>query len=393
MPAAVAAAASRRPALARRVLATAMFIGTLDRVVIPPMLLTIAADLNLPFKRVAFVASAYYLLYGVMQLLWGVLADRFGRVAVLRCTLAVGAVGGLASAASTGYWSLLAGRATAGAVLGAIAPTVIVYIGDTVPAEERQHAMADLLAIVALGTAAGITLGGLCASYLSWRVAFAVPAVAAAAAALLVGRLQEPTRPPSRGFGRQLLSVAADPWVILVCAFALVEGALVLGVVTYLVPALEASGFSAAVAGLAVAVYGLSDFGWTRLARRSLARLAPQGMIAAGAGLMATGLTIGAFSVSLVGVAILGGLLGGGFVFMHSTFQAWAVDLIPDARGTVLALFATSMFAGGSLATVIFGSLAADSRFSLIFAAAAIVSLLLGVVAAFARRRYAFART
>lgn len=77
---------------------------------------------------------------------------------------------------------------------------------------------------------------------------------------------------------------------------------------------------------------------------------------------------------------------------MHSTFQAWAVDLIPDARGTVLALFATSMFAGGSLATVIFGSLASDSHFSAIFASPAIVCLPLGAAAAFARRRYALTR-
>jgi predicted MFS family arabinose efflux permease len=369
-----------------------MFIGTLDRVVMPPMLLTIAADLDLSFGRVTFVASAYYLLYGVMQLLWGVLADRFGRVAVLRFTLAVGAAGGLLSAMSTGYSSLLAGRATAGAVLGAIAPTVIVYIGDSVPAAQRQHAMADLLAIVALGTAAGITLGGISASYLSWRVAFALPACAAAVAAILVGRLPEPARGDRRPLAQQLARVLTEPWVILVCAFALVEGAIVLGVVTYLVPALEASGFSAAVAGLAVAIYGLSDFGWTRLARRSLGRLGPQGMIAAGAALMAVGLVIGASSVSLVGVAILGALLGGGFVFMHSTFQAWAVDLIPDARGTVLALFATSMFAGGSLATFVFGSLASSSQFSAIFASSAAVIVPLGVAAAVARRRYGLGR-
>jgi predicted MFS family arabinose efflux permease len=96
--------------------------------------------------------------------------------------------------------------------------------------------------------------------------------------------------------------------------------------------------------------------------------------------------------VSLVGVAILGALLGGGFVFMHSTFQAWAVDLVPDARGTVLALFATSMFAGGSLATFVFGSLASSSQFSAIFASSAAVIVPLGVAAAVARRRYGLGR-
>jgi len=54
---------------------------------------------------------------------------------------------------------------------------------------------------------------------------------------------------------------------------ALVEGAVILGFLTFLAPSLETVGFSPAVAGLAVGLYGLAVLGWTRVVKLVANRL------------------------------------------------------------------------------------------------------------------------
>lgn len=45
-------------------------------------------------------------------------------------------------------------------------------------------------------------------------------------------------------------------------------------------------------------------------------------------------------------------LVAGGFAFMHSTLQTWATEVVPEARATVISLFAGALFAGSGVATV-----------------------------------------
>ena len=44
-------------------------------------------------------------------------------------------------------------------------------------------------------------------------------------------------------------------------------------------------------------------------------------------------------------------MAGTGFPMAHSTLQARATELVPDMRGTAVALFAFSLFIGGGLGT------------------------------------------
>src|SRR5215208_7842760 len=97
------------------------------------MLLTIAAGLGASLAEVATVASAYYLMYGAMQPVWGVLSDRLGRVRVIRLTLAGAAIASVASAVAPSLGALLVARAGAGALFAGVIPTALVYVGDTVP--------------------------------------------------------------------------------------------------------------------------------------------------------------------------------------------------------------------------------------------------------------------
>ena len=373
----------------------AAFFSSFDRFVVAPMLVTIAAALGASLAEVTAMASLYYLLYGGMQPVWGMLSDRLGRVLVVRLTLFGVMVTGVLSALAPNLTTLVAARALVGGLFAAVIPAALVYVGDTIGMGFRQKALADLMAASAVGTALAAVLGGLAAYLDAWRLAFAAPALASGVLALLLARLPEPEgfAPEEReGPLVQLGRVLGRPWAVAVVGIAMVEGAVILGFLTFLAPSLENDGFSPAVAGLAVGLYGLAVLGWTRAVKLVSDRLGPAALILIGGGMLALGYASGAVGQSLVSVAIAAVFVGGGFAFMHSTLQTWATEVAPEARATVISLFAAALFAGSGVATMAAAPLAEIGSFDLLFGLAAIVAVPLGLFAALARHRYAGCR-
>ena len=370
----------------------AAFFSSFDRFAVAPMLVTIAASLGASLSEVAATASLYYLLYGVMQPVWGMLSDQVGRVHVMRLTLFGATLAGVISALAPNLGVLVATRALVGGLFAAVIPAALVYVGDTVGMDSRQKALADLMAASAIGTALATALGGLAAYLDAWRIAFAAPALAGGVLVLLLRHLPEP-----EGFALeeregplvQIGRVLGRPWAVAVVVIAAVEGAVILGFLTFLAPSLESDGFSPAVAGLAVGLYGLAVLGWTRAVKLVSDRRGPAALILIGGGMLALGYASGALGQSLASVGIAAVLVGGGFAFMHSTLQTWATEVVPEARATVISLFAAALFVGSGVATTVAAPLAEAGRFGLLFATAAVVAVPLGLFAALARWRYA----
>jgi predicted MFS family arabinose efflux permease len=374
-----------------RLLQLAAFFSSFDRFVVAPMLVTIAAALGASLAEVAATASLYYLLYGGMQPVWGTLSDRLGRVRVMRLTLFGAAVAGVLSAAAPNLAVLVAARALAGGLFAAVVPASLVYVGDTVGMDSRQKALADLMAASAVGTALATVVGGLAAYLDAWRLAFAAPALAGVALAVLLARLPEPKGFDAEGSEGPLVQVGrvlGRPWAVVVVGIALVEGAVILGCLTFLAPSLESVGFSPAVAGLVVGLYGLAVLGWTQAVKLVANRLGAWALIFIGGGMLALGCASAAGGQSLASVSAAAVLIGGGFAFMHSTLQTWATEVVPEARATVVSLFAAALFAGSGVSTTVAAPLAEAGSFDLLFALAAVVAIPLALFAGLARRRY-----
>jgi predicted MFS family arabinose efflux permease len=375
----------------QRLLQLAAFFSSFDRFAIAPMLLTIAASFGASLTEVAATASLYYLLYGLMQPVWGMLSDRLGRVSVMRLTLFGAAFAGILSSLAPNLTVLIVARALAGGLFAAVIPASLVYIGDTVGMGSRQKALADLMAASAVGTALATVFGGLAAYLDGWRIAFAGPALAGAALAVLLARLPEPmalSDQKREGPVVQAGRVLVQPWALTVVGIALVEGAVILGFLTFLAPSLESVGFSPAVAGLAVGLYGLAVLGWTRIVKLIANRLGASALILIGAGMLSLGYASGAVGQALASVSAAAILVGGGFAFMHSTLQTWATEVVPEARATVVSLFAAALFAGSGVAAMAAAPLAEAGSFDLLFAIGALVAVPLGLFAGLARHRY-----
>jgi MFS family permease len=120
-----------------------------------------------------------------------------------------------------------------------------------------------------------------------------------------------------------------------------------------------------------------------------VARRIPAALIlAGGAALLMIGYLIAGATQSVAAILAASVLAGGAYAFMQSTFQTWATDVVPEARGTATSLFSTSIFAGAALATAGVAGLASANRYSSLFVIAAIATLPVLIIGSLARWQY-----
>ncbi|GGL00105.1 MFS transporter [Mangrovihabitans endophyticus] len=372
-----------------RLLQAASFVSTMDRFTMPPMLIVTARALGVPLSSVVHTASVYFLAYGLMQPVWGIVSDRLGRVRTLRITLLVAAFATAGSACAATVTQLGVARALAGAAFSAAIPAGLIYVGDTVPGRRRQTEVTNLMAGVALGTAVASAGAGALAQATSWRVAFVVSALCALTLVFLLRGLPEPVTDRPAGhllapLGRMIRSRAT----LLVLLLAFAEGGVLLGVLTLLPPAVEHGGASAAVAGAVTAVYGIAVLVFARVAGVLSRRWPVWRLIGAGALAAVAGCTLAAVSRTPVAAAAVAALIGLAWAAMHSSLQTWATEVLPSARATVVSGFAGALFAGSALSSALVAGPAEAGRYGAAFAALAIVAVPLGIGATLARARW-----
>jgi predicted MFS family arabinose efflux permease len=352
------------------------------------MLVIVAADLGASLAQTTAIASGYYLAYGLCQPVWGVFSDRFGRIRLMRATLIAAAAAGVLSAFAPGLGALVVVRALTGAFFGAIIPASLTYVGDTADDVHRQPALSDLMAAVALGTALATAVAGVLAQLASWRLVYAVPPVLAIVCCVALGRLPEPRRDTRLGLATTVRRTMYNRWVVVVVTLALVEGAVVLGILTLLAPALQSRGVDASSAGLAIAAYGVSVLLATRVVKVVSRRLPMATLMGVGGTAAVLAYTTLALHITIATVLTAALLLGVTWAFLHSSLQTWATSVLPQARGTVVALFAAFLFAGSSLAASAAAPLGDHGQWSLLFALSSAVALVLTFAAVLGYRAY-----
>jgi predicted MFS family arabinose efflux permease len=372
-----------------RLLQATAFVSTMDRFAMPPMLVVIAHALDAPLAPVVHTASIYFLAYGLMQPVWGVVSDRLGRVRTLRITLVAAAAAGAGSACVSTVTQLGVARGLAGAAFSAAIPASLIYVGDTVPGPRRQTAVTNLMIGVALGTALASAGAGALAQAAGWRVAFIVSSAGALILALLLRGLPEPaTERPVESLlaplGRLIRSRAA----LLVLLLAFTEGGVLLGALTLLPAAVESTGVSAALAGAVTAVYGLAVLIFARVAGVLSRRRPVWQLIGTGAVAAVAACTLAAFSQRPWTAAGVATLIGLAWAAMHSSLQTWATEVLPSARAAVVSGFAGSLFAGSALSSALLAGQAGAGRYGTAFAALAIAAVPLGVLATVGRARW-----
>jgi predicted MFS family arabinose efflux permease len=246
-----------------------------------------------------------------------------------------------------------------------------------------------VLTASATGIALATVGAGVVADLLGWRVVPGLSAAAAVGLGVALRKLPEPERAPSAGNPLHAVrAVFASGWGRLVLGIVLAEGAVVLGVLTYVAPAAQSLGWSAAVAGLVAAAFGIGALGCSRLVRALVARVSSPGIAAIGGLCLVVAWAVPAVSVSVPTLAVAGFGVGASWAFLHTTLQTWATEMVPSARATAVALFATSLFLGSAIGTAVAAPAADAGAYGPIFAWATLAAAPVALVAWWGRRRW-----
>jgi EmrB/QacA subfamily drug resistance transporter len=193
----------RRPWTILALLAVAQFMVILDITVVNVALPSIGRDLGFTPGDLQWVVTAYVIFTGGLLLLGGRMADLLGRRTIFLAGLATFTLASLASGLAPTPGSLIASRAAQGLGAAMLSPAALSIITATYTGRQRTAALSAWGAIGAGGAAAGVLLGGIITTWLSWEWVFFVNVPIGAAAAVLALRLV-PAHRGSRGSLREL---------------------------------------------------------------------------------------------------------------------------------------------------------------------------------------------
>jgi predicted MFS family arabinose efflux permease len=322
----------------------------------------IATDLAIDVKTAALLSTAFAFPYALIQPVLGVTGDFFGRTRLMIACVMVMALAALVSAVSSNFPLLVAMRIVAGLVAGGVFPVAMALLGDLVPINQRQVAIARLLGIALTANVLGAAISGIIGDLFGWRGVFAILGAFSLGVSILAfwafyGR----PVPPKPAFNRAAVienfkGIFADPRTKICFGAVFLEAIFIHGLFPYVGLLLLGIGETrASIAGLLIGCFAAGGILYS-LAVPYLVR------VVAERHLMLIGGTLAGVSLALVAVHFswqiqiaIFGVFGLGFYLLHSCIQVHVTDLSQTARGAAASLHSSSFFFGQALGPIVYG--------------------------------------
>src|SRR5438874_9770425 len=195
----------------------AVFMATLDNLVVTTALPVIRKDLHASIESLEWTVNAYTLTFAVLLLTGAALGDRFGRRRMLAVGLGIFTTASAAAALAPTAGALIAARAAQGVGGAMIMPLTLTILSAGVPAAKRGAFIGAWSGIAGLAVALGPLVGGAVVSGISWHWIFwlNVP-IGIALMPLALTRLQETHGPASKldlpGLGLASVGLTGIVW-------------------------------------------------------------------------------------------------------------------------------------------------------------------------------------
>jgi EmrB/QacA subfamily drug resistance transporter len=150
----------------------ALFMVTLDNLVVTTALPSIRLDLGASIDSLEWTVNAYTLVFGVLLLTGAALGDRFGRRRMFVTGMGIFTLGSAAAALAPSAGALIAARALQGSGGALVVPLTLTLLSEAFPAGRRGVALGIWSGISGLGVALGPVVGGAIVNGISWHWIF-----------------------------------------------------------------------------------------------------------------------------------------------------------------------------------------------------------------------------
>ncbi|MFW6722095.1 MFS transporter [Streptomyces sp. MAR4 CNY-716] len=177
----------------------AQFMVAVDFSILNVALPVIGAGLGFPLARLQWIATAFALAAAGFTLLFGRIADLFGRKRIFLGGMALLGLSSVLGGLATSPGMLLVARVLQGLATAAVVPAGLSLLTTAFPEGPlRQRALGLNGALMSAGFTAGAILGGLLTDLLSWRWAFLVNVPVTAAILAVAPVVLTDSRPAGR---------------------------------------------------------------------------------------------------------------------------------------------------------------------------------------------------
>src|SRR3954467_10654262 len=142
------------------IVSVALFMVTLDNLVVSTALPTIRVDLGASLEALEWTVNAYTLSFAVLLLPAAALGDRFGRRRMFSIGLVVFTAASAMAALAPTTAALIRARAIQGAGAAIVAPLTLTLLSEAFPPSRRGVALGVWSGVSGLGVALGPLVGG-----------------------------------------------------------------------------------------------------------------------------------------------------------------------------------------------------------------------------------------
>jgi predicted MFS family arabinose efflux permease len=345
-----------------------------DRQVLGAVGESIRREFGLGDTALGALGTAFTLLYAMVGVPFGRMADGVARKPIIAAGVFVWSVLTAASGLAQNFWQLFVLRLGIGVGEATCAPAAASIIGDLFPASRRSWALSIFMLGVPIGFGLSYAISGAVAQAWGWRSAFFVAGVPGLLCALAALWMYEPPRGMAEGTsvdagtrrraGSPYRTVLSSPTMWWLIASGALQNFTMYALMSFLSPFLiRYHGVTLQQAGLiSMLVYGFSGVPGlivggmaadAAFRRRHSGRL----IVGAAAIAMAAPVMYAALSRPQADVVAFSVLMGIAVMFMYayySSVYATIQDVIePSLRGTAMALYFFAMYMlGGSMGPV-----------------------------------------
>ena len=164
--------AKSRTAWTFAVTSTALFMASLDNLVVTTALPSIRAHLHASLQGLQWTVNAYTLTFAVLLLTGATLGERYGRRRLFVIGLGLFTAGSAAAALAPGIGALVTARAIQGVGAAIVIPLTLTLLSAAVTPERRGLALGAWGAVGGLAIAIGPLVGGAVVEGASWQWIF-----------------------------------------------------------------------------------------------------------------------------------------------------------------------------------------------------------------------------